>query len=310
MFEMQNYGLMFHHFYDAGHPRGQGAISGSELADLINYVGRDKIIPAKQYLHRAQDGAFTGDEICLTFDDALLCQYDIAFPVLRDMGLTAFWFAYSSVFEGNIEPLEVYRHFRTMHFGSVDEFYDRFFRATEETYPQAYSEKLKDFVPETYLDSYPFYTRNDRIFRYLRDDVLGVKRYHAVMDEMIEASGLDVSAIANKLWMTNGQLKNLHGQGHVIGLHSYSHPTRLAELPKEEQRREYLKNFDHISTTLGVKPVTMSHPCNSYSAETFPILEELGIQLGFRANMKAMADRTKFEIPREDHANVMKRMQQ
>jgi peptidoglycan/xylan/chitin deacetylase (PgdA/CDA1 family) len=310
MFEMRNYGLMFHHFYDAEHPRGQGAISSSDLADLIDYVGRDKIIPATEYSYRAQTRTFAGDEICLTFDDALLCQYDVAFPVLRDMSLTAFWFAYSSVFEGNIEPLEVYRYFRTTHFDSVDEFYDRFFLVTEETYPQEYSERLKDFIPETYLASYPFYTRNDRIFRYLRDDVLGVKRYHAVMDEMLAASDLDVSAISKKLWMTNQLLRTLHEQGHIIGLHSYSHPTRLSEMPKDEQRREYFKNFEHLSTTLGVEPASMSHPCNSYSTETFPILDELGIKLGFRANMQPMAARTKFEIPREDHANVIKRMQQ
>jgi peptidoglycan/xylan/chitin deacetylase (PgdA/CDA1 family) len=307
---MRNYGLMFHHFHDAGHPRGQGAISSSDLADIIDYAGRDTIIPAEDYMHRMQNDAFSGDEICLTFDDALLCQYDVAFPVLRDMGLTAFWFAYSSVFEGNIEPLEVYRYFRNTHFDSVDEFYARFFRATEERYPQEYRDRLKDFIPEAYLSSFPFYTRNDRIFRYLRDDVLGVKRYHALMDEMIAASGLDVTAISKKLWMTNEQLRTLHEQGHIIGLHSYSHPTRLAELPEAGQREEYLKNFEHLSNTLGVKPVSMSHPCNSYSAETFPILDELGIQLGFRANMQPMANRTRYEIPREDHANIVKRMQQ
>ncbi len=29
--QMKPYGLMFHHFYDAKHPKGQGAISEKEL---------------------------------------------------------------------------------------------------------------------------------------------------------------------------------------------------------------------------------------------------------------------------------------
>jgi hypothetical protein len=53
--------------------------------------------------------------------------------------------------------------------------------------------------------------------------------------------------------------------------------------------------------------VAMSHPCNSYNQATLEILRELGITLGFRANM-ASGFSSELELPREDHANLVRAM--
>jgi peptidoglycan/xylan/chitin deacetylase (PgdA/CDA1 family) len=305
---MTAYGVMFHHFYDDVHPRGQGAISREDLAALIAHVGRDNILSARVWMERALQGTLGENDVCLTFDDALLCQYDVALPLLDDMGLTAFWFVYSSVFDGNPEPLEIYRYFRTTSFTTVDEFYDAFFAAVEALYPEEWHSHLADFDPADYLVAFPFYSRNDRIFRFVRDDVLRPKRYRSVMDDMIAARGLDVARLSEKLWMTNAHLRRLQQGGHLVGLHSYSHPTRLAELPIEMQCSEYQRNFEHLAGILGGPPTCMSHPCNSYAPGTAGILSDLGVRLGFRANMERVAAPTMFEFPREDHANLMQRL--
>jgi hypothetical protein len=52
----------------------------------------------------------------------------------------------------------------------------------------------------------------------------------------------------------------------------------------------------------------MAHPCNSYGPETLSILRELGIGLGFRANMQILSEASPFEFPREDHANILGNM--
>src|SRR5258708_17481 len=139
---MTAYGVMFHHFHDDWHPRVQGSISARELADLIEHVGRDSILPAEEWMRRAVQGALSDNDICLTFDDALRCQYDVALPVLRDLGLTAFWFVYSSVFEGNVESLEVYRYFRTTQFPCIDDFYEHVFEAVSAAFPNAHASAL------------------------------------------------------------------------------------------------------------------------------------------------------------------------
>jgi Polysaccharide deacetylase len=244
-------------------------------------------------------------DVCLTFDDNLRCQYDVAVPVLRELGLTAFFFVYTSVLQGKFEPLEIYRHFRMTQFDSVDEFYREFFRAVaRSSWSEVAAAALESFVPAKYLAEFSFYTDNDRSFRFVRDEVLGPQRYHQIMNAMLEESGIDPRAIAKNLWMNADCLRELHSLGHVIGLHSHTHPTRIERLSAIAQHQEYKSNFDCLRQLLGESPLAMSHPCNSYNQSTIDILQDLGIRLGFRANM-SLSQHGSFELPREDHANLI-----
>lgn len=299
-------GIMFHHFYGDHHPEGQGAISARNLEDLVHSLGRGNVLPAHEWLTRALAGRLGDNDLCLTFDDALKCQYDVALPVMRALGLTGFWFVYSSVFQGSVGTMEVYRHFRMTEFSDLGQFYDAFFEAGLALYPSEYKEALANFRPSTYLSAYPFYTDGDRQFRYLRDDVLGAERYDAVMQCMMEKCGFDTGSASASLWMNNQDIGMLHEEGHVIGLHSFTHPTRLCELSVQAQQHEYQENFNHLHALLGVPPSVMAHPCNSYSNETISILRGMGIQLGFRSNMEHVANRSIYEFPRQDHANLMR----
>ncbi|MBN1490929.1 MAG: polysaccharide deacetylase family protein [Phycisphaerae bacterium] len=302
------HGVMFHHFCDARHPAGQGAISAEQFADMIAFLGRDRILPAAEWQHRAEADTLPPDALCLTFDDNLRCQYDVALPVLRDHSLTAFWFVCTSVLDGAIEPLEVYRAFRTVHFESVETFYADFFAAADRSeFAAELAEAIERFDPGNYLAEFPFYTDADRRFRFVRDRVLGPRRYNALMDRMIAERGLDVRDLAANLWMNDDCIRRLHADGHVIGLHSHTHPTRIEDLSPEEQEREYRLNAEALTKRLGDAPTTVSHPCNSYNAETLRILRDLGVRLGFRANM-APGYTSALEYPREDHANVLKEM--
>ena len=305
------HGAMFHHFHGGGHPVGQGSISAEDLARLLEFIGVDRILPAQEWFERAVSNCLGPDDICLTFDDNLMCQFEVALPVLRHFGLTAFWFVYTSVIEGTIETLEVYRQFRTTQFDSVEAFYEAFFRTIEES-PEAdpVLNALQSFTPATYLISSPFYSDSDRRFRFVRDEVLGPSRYSTMMDRMIASANLTYVQLAQRLWMGAEELRFLHGQGHVIGLHSHTHPTRLNRLSPQEQREEYERNHASVARVIGSSPAAMSHPCNSYDPGTLGILRKLGIRVGFRAFIEPLheyCDRS-LEHPRQDHANLMQQM--
>ena len=122
---------------------------------------------------------------------------------------------------------------------------------------------------------------------------------------MIREAHVNVSAVAKSLWMDDAAIRALHAAGHVIGLHSHTHPTRIAHLDEDGQRDEYFSNYAYLHDLLLERPVTMSHPCNSYNPATLSILRELGIVLGFRANM-AQSAASELEFPREDHANLVR----
>ncbi len=303
------HGIMFHHFHTPGAPCAQGSITAAQLADMIGFLGREHILPAREWYDKALRGTLKPGELCFTLDDNLRCQYDIALPVFEQFGITAFFFIYSAVSKGLLENLEIYRVFRTDYFPSVDAFYAAF-----EAFVTAHfadlklGEALSGFRPASYLTPFPFYTDADRRFRYIRDELLKPERYNAAMDAMIAAQGLDKFVMAKALWMDDTQLKALADKGHMVGLHSFSHPTRLCHLPDGAQAEEYSRNFAHIAEATGVAPVTMSHPCNSYSPQTLALLEGMGIRLGFCSNMGEVPNRGKLEFAREDHANIMKRM--
>jgi peptidoglycan/xylan/chitin deacetylase (PgdA/CDA1 family) len=297
--------LMFHHFHGGAHPRGQGAISAEDFDAMIDFVGARRVLQAAEWQERSSRERLAPDDLCITFDDALRCQIDIALPVLEARGLTAFWFVYSSAVEGVSEGLEVYRYLRTAHFASIEEFYDAFdAELASSAFDAEVKKALAGFTPETYLAEYRFYSRRDRIFRYLRDRVLGEARYFSIMDAMVERSGLDRGALADLLWLKDDDLRHLGAAGHVVGLHSYSHPTLMAAEPVERQRTEYQRNREHILRATGRQPRAVAHPCGSYGPETLGILRDLGVELGFRADMTKGVG-APLERPRADHADVM-----
>jgi len=304
----QSHGIMFHHFESEVHPWSQGALTGEMMASLLEFVGPKRILSAHEWYERSLDGSLEPEHLCLTFDDSLLCQYDVAWPVMADYGLTGFFYVYSSVFEGGIANLEIYRYFRSVAFESIDSFYSKFFDTVGDAHNDKFQNAIGKFNPREYLEDYPFFSDNDRLFRHVRDDVLTVPEYESFMNDLIAQKGFDKFEIRNKLWMTDEILQTLHKDGNIIGLHSYSHPMTMERCDVSIQEEEYTRNFQHLERVLGDKPLTMSHPCNSYNTSTINILENLGIKLGFRADMAAVSDRHQLEHPRQDHTNIVNMM--
>ncbi|MBT2282003.1 polysaccharide deacetylase family protein [Paenibacillus polymyxa] len=107
--------------------------------------------------------------------------------------------------------------------------------------------------------------------------------------------------------MDEENLIQLHEEGHIVGLHSHSHPTSMNKLSEAQQISEYTQNYNYLKKLLGIPPKSMSHPCNSYNQDTISVLGNLQIDLGFRANM-VENHYTKYEFPREDHTNIIKEM--
>ena len=59
----------------------------------------------------------------------------------------------------------------------------------------------------------------------------------------------------------------------------------------------------------------MSHPCGSYNSDTLRILDELGIELGFKQFMSVEKEKgmkkinnSTLEIAREDHSEIIKKI--
>lgn len=304
-----SHGVMFHHFYDKNHPNGQGAISEDQFSNMLDYLSREyNLLDADEYTFKTERKILTSKDICLTFDDALLCQKDIAAPILKNRNIKAYFFLYSSPFIGTPDLLEVYRYFRTTCFFNIDDFYELFFEKSLFLYKKLYREAQTIFKANDYLKDFPFYTKNDKWFRFLRDVTLGKKKYDEIMHLLMRDMLFKPSDVATKLWMNNRHILELQADGHIIGLHSYSHPTTIHLLDDAKQKNEYTRNYNHILKITGEKPFSMSHPCGNYNETILNFLSEIGIKIGFKSNVSHKFIESNLEIPREDHSNILREM--
>ncbi len=311
---MMPHGIMFHHFHGGDRLPQQGSISADDLERILRGLGSSRILDPATWMERLETSRLDSSDLCLTFDDGLLCQFDVALPVLERHNLRAFWFVYSSVFEGHVEKMEVYRFFRSQFFKEIDHFYALFFDKVSRS---AHAERARQVATEEAVEvlrhRFPFYSQNDARFRLIRDQALTRHQYEHVMDEILRERRADPTALAKGLWMTDDHLRYLTERGHIIGLHSYSHPTSLARLPRERQWAEYDKNMRHIWRVCGISPTVAAHPCDSYNDDTLEILRVLGVRCAFRSHMSTRRNEealnpSSLEIAREDHANLLSRV--
>jgi peptidoglycan/xylan/chitin deacetylase (PgdA/CDA1 family) len=301
---------MFHHFHNENHNKSQGSIDKEQFAEMIFFLRKkNNLLNADEYLWKLKKNRLGNEDICLTFDDALLCQSDVALPILSSENISAFFFVYSSPLMGKPDLLEVYRFFRNEKFRNVDEFYSAFFDFVERNHTSEIDVAKLKYQKNTYLSAFPFYTENDKWFRFLRDETLGSEIYAEVMRSLMLKHNFSQKEVLTKLWMNNSHVKTLHDNGHFVGLHSHNHPTTMHKLSVEKQKVEYDTNFQHLTAIIGQKPISMSHPCGNYNEVTIEILKKLGIEIGFRSSLSVPHAKSNLEIPRQDHANVLTEME-
>jgi peptidoglycan/xylan/chitin deacetylase (PgdA/CDA1 family) len=311
------HGIMFHHFHDNGiHSKGQGSIDKDDFYKMINFIGRNNILDADVFFEKFKNNKLKENEVCLTFDDAIKCQIDVALPVLEKLKIKSFFFVQTSIFEKKPYNLEFFRYFRMNYFKSVDEFYDNFYKDLDKDL-KSFFEKNSDKIKNS-KSKFPMYSIEDIKFRLVRDFFLTEAQYEEIMFLIAKDKQCDYKDFSKKYLFQKSDLQTLDNLGHVIGLHSHNHSTLLEKLNYDEQKNEYEKNLSLVSNILD-KPKNkikcMSHPCGSYNVDTLEILKELGIELGFKPTMAIEQEKgmkkinnSFLEIAREDHANIYKKM--
>jgi len=301
------HGIMFHHFHSEVHLRTQGSFDKKEFRDILEWLNSNyNINNASDFLRKKLNNSLNDSDITITFDDGLKSQFDIALPVLNEMGIEAFFFVYSDALE-KVGDMEIFRLFRTSEFKNIDDFYNIFFEKLRLKDIESFNKNLEIFESSSYLDN-GFYSVNDRFYRYLRDVVLSHEQFTKTHYSLMKGFNFDIESAKNQLWITEEMLKEIYNMGHVIGLHSRSHPTDITKLSKSQQYKEYSMNLQYLEKLIGSKVVSMSHPCGRYNEDTLEVLTDIGIKIGFLHNISEKNNHSALKIPREDSANVYRIM--
>lgn len=307
------HGLMFHRFHpEPVADEWQGALTPKELERLLLVVGIDRVLSPTAWLEKMASGGLAPSDVCITFDDGLRSQMDLAMPVLEKHGLKAFWFVYSSVFEGGLVRGEIYSWVAGRCGGMEPFILDLLEQVTPEMKADLTSREF-DRYKRRMNEIAAVYSDTDISYRFLRNETRHRAEFDALADSVVRDRGFTLEQAAAELWMGNADIKRLSDQGHEIGLHSYDHPYDLAAMSKPEQRDQYARNAEHIALVTGKRPHTVSHPLNSYNGDTLAVLSEMEIVCGFRANMfpapSGSVNPSSLELAREDAANLVPYLQ-
>lgn len=292
--------IMFHYFYDGlKHSFVHGALTNIDFELLLNkLISKNILVSATEWRDRFNND-YLEEKICLTFDDGLLSQYDIALPLLDKYKLNAFWFVNTLPLSGKPIYMEIFRKFKHNHFKTVDEYYELFFAA----YSQIHKEEIKETDFNGHLNQFNFYSLNDRKYRFIRDKKLTQNEYEQLILCLIENEKWDISSAMAGTWLTESHIKALSNKDHIIGLHSHSHPLNLNQLDYNQQYFEYKTNKDILEQITGKKTDSMAHPINSYNKNTLTVLTELNIKIGFCSN-NFNVQLSNLELPRVDHTLI------
>ena len=307
---------MFHHFHDDNiHKMGQGSISADQFEEIINYIGRKNILNPNEFILKLINGSLKNNEVCLTFDDGIRCQYDVARPILDKYDIKAFFFIYSSILTDEPDLLEVFRFFRLNFYDDVDTFYNDFFRRINKDLEKFFDSKINLIKEKKY--KFPVYSLMDIKFRLVRDLLLTKNQYAQIMNSLFKDKNFTKEKFFSKLFMSEEMIIKLSDDGHVIGLHSHTHPMMMENLSYKSQLKEFEQNLLILGKVIksNIPIVSMSHPCGSYNEDTLKILKKMNIKIGFKSIMKIEKNKnmkkinnTNLEIAREDHINIYRKM--
>ena len=202
------HGITFHHFHDDGiHTKGQGSIDKDDFYKMINFIGRKNILDAYIFFEKFKNNKLKENEVCLTFDDAIKCQIDIALPVLEELKIKSFFFVYTSMFEGKPDNLEIFRYFRMNYFNNVDEFYNSFYQVLDKDL-KTFFEDNNDKIKATKI-KFSHYSIEDIKFRLVRDIFLTKSHYEETMFLMLKEKQFNYKDFFKKLFFQKDDLIRL-----------------------------------------------------------------------------------------------------
>ena len=308
----KHFGIMFHHFSSPSiESYARGTLAAKNFQNFIQSMLKKELLRSPlDFVTSIQDRSAplneTNTRICLTFDDNLKSQLQVAVPILNKFDVKAFFFIYSGPYVNDSTLFEYERYFFARYFSSYQEANEAFIRQfIYHNNDWTYSALEKLVCEHEYLSDFTFYTISDRIFRYVRDELLDSVSYRWHVEKLMKNSDFDKSAVS-ELLLDAEDLIFLDRQGHTIGIHSHSHPTKMSGLDFEGQLKEYGKSKEVLEKILGKTLTSASYPNGNYNRDSLSVMQKIGIEAAFCSSISVpnLGLNSLLEIGRVDHSMV------
>lgn len=236
----------------------------AELSGHGSFISRDELL---EFRHKPLNKNY----ILITFDDGLKEQYELAKPILDEMGIPFIFFINTANFRerklslvhkihllrSRISSRELLRELNTRSFGELT--------TREKTMATAHYNYDQEQTAE---------------FKYLLNFKMSVREQQEFISPLFSQL-FDEEKTASDLYFDQHMLQALHRQN-VLGSHS-DHHLPLGQLSEEKLKKELQNTQDFFSSNFGKSAEVISYPygspeaCLGISEET----EKAGFRIGF-----------------------------
>lgn len=238
----------------------------------------------------------------VTFDDGTIDHYLNAFPVLRELGLSAVFFAITgSVEERLLTPVHA-RHLMSTRVAGP-EFQARFLAALERREPGGARTSVD---PAVARKAYRWDDEATACFKYLVNFELPEAIRNAVLRELFEEVVGDWDAMGDRHYLSWAQLREMQQGGMTIGGHSHRHEA-LGMMEEADMRDDVARCRRLLDAHLAPGPLPFSYPYGKpqhYSPAVVEAVRQAGFLDAFvnvqGVNRLPVAGAARYELRRID----------
>ncbi|MCW5963107.1 MAG: polysaccharide deacetylase family protein [Bryobacterales bacterium] len=240
--------------------------TANELRLQMEYVSRHcTVISVSEVLRWLEEGNPPAKRACyalITFDDAYLDNYEIAFPILKSIGIPAVFFVPTAFIGTGRVPW-------------WDAIAFLLKNSRRRIFPLAYPTMIK-----IDLESNPLLLELSRLLAmYKQPSMTDGERFLSELAEACEASLPGVSAERSFCnWL---ELRQMLDAGMAVEAHTHTHPI-LSQLPEDQQQIELATCSNLIKERLGLAPRTLAYPVGMHSSFT-EATKHAATRAGFKA---------------------------
>lgn len=289
--------------------KGYG-ITQNELESIIVKL-KKRIINAKNFIDKSINNTLNCKDICITFDDLLKCQIELALPILNKYNIKAFFFINTCPLNSIPDKLEEIKYFRFNYFKSIDDFYNEFYDVLlNSKYKNKILTELENYNKNKYSNNlnktnHNFYSSKDLEYRYIRDNILLEEEYYGLIKILYKKYNFDIKEHFSKIWMNKTDIIKLDNQGHIIGGHVHSHSIQYGA-GRKTQNLNLKKNLDIIKNILNKNIHYVSWPSDhkTIKKDYKDEIEKNKIILAFRLTFNVKENFDILFIDRYDIANI------
>lgn len=210
----------------------------------------------------------------LSFDDGLKDHYQNIFPILKEKNISGAFFPITCSFDGVVADVHKI-HFLLAKCGAgvlVNKFHE--FLKSRDT-----DEQKKYFISgQEKID--PRYRFDDILTANLkvRLNTLPDEIRSAFLDIAFRSSFGDESKLAEQLYLSKTEIKEMALSGMTIGSHTVNH-RRLDTLSVDEQHHELMTSKEQLEALVAGPIISLSYPYGSYNNATLEIARDLGYSI-------------------------------